>query len=265
MTIEKTDLPKWYKEINDTNKLILTDDIDSLFSCVLLNNKFDCKITQFNDFNDLYQLEDTTDDNMIGVDLDIKNGKTFSNHYTYYPNDESINLNYNVNKYYKKYSFSTALLIHWLYYNQSKVSLRMMALLMTIDSGFLNYYSDVDLFKDVKLDWFNKMNINYYIDGLFNKVDKRDFYKIKDIMNLSGKIWIDEDGYLQTDIELEKLSKWIGKEITLPKGKFKKVESFERYNKPLYVFSSVDESSIYSHAMTKKEFVSYSISKKWIR
>lgn len=262
MKIDKNCLPKWHKEISTNDKLILTNDIDSLFSCVLLNHKFGCEITQFNDFDDLYQLDGTDSSNMIGVDLDIMKGRTFSNHKVYYPNEESINLNYDVDKYYKKYSFSTALMIHWLYYNQSKITLKMMGLLMTIDSGFLGYYSDTKLFKDVKLDWFNKMDIDFYITDLFKKIEKGDFYKIKTKFNLGGTIWIDENGFLQTNIKLEELSKWMGKEISLPKGRFKKVESFERYNKPLYVFKNEDKSDIYSHAMTRKEFVSYSISKK---
>ena len=123
----RDDIPQWYKD-TDNRKLILTDDIDSFLSCMLLKHIKNWEISFFFDFNNIYRKKNEGSiwfkDNVIGVDAALTQGKCFDNHATDISNDdinnpEAININQyhgvtNMN-YTDKYAGSTLLELWSLY------------------------------------------------------------------------------------------------------------------------------------------------------
>ena len=64
----------WYKDITQY-ELCLTDDIDSLLSCVFLKEKFWTDIRMFYTFSKMYKQVNIMEKiKMVGVDLDLTNG-----------------------------------------------------------------------------------------------------------------------------------------------------------------------------------------------
>ncbi len=143
-------LPDWYLKINpEKDKLMLTNDIDSLMGCSILRQLFDMEIKSFYDFKSIYFADGIERKGFIGIDLDTCKGRTFGNHLTYYPNANAINLNNVFNlKYYQKYPFSTTMLICWLYnIDIEKWTDEQLQVLLSIDTSFKGYYIDNSHFK----------------------------------------------------------------------------------------------------------------------
>lgn len=145
----KNEFPKWVNEINSQYNLILSNDIDSLMSCCLLNYLFQTKITHFYNFKAIY----TTDEkakNLIGVDIAFSNNfKVFDNHVTRIDKNDKVNilsanLNaiYNISRenYYKKYCGSTLLQIWSLYDVPLPKTEEGKMILLAIDSSFKGHY-----------------------------------------------------------------------------------------------------------------------------
>src|SRR5690625_5269481 len=97
----KNQFPKWTTKINNKHKLILTDDLDSLFTVAVLNKLFGTEVGMFYDFKAIYSTQKKFDkENVIGVDLAIEDNevKTFCNHVTrIWKNDEVNPLSANLN------------------------------------------------------------------------------------------------------------------------------------------------------------------------
>ena len=177
----KQKLPQWYKDTKSKYSLILTDDLDSLFSCAILKAKMNWDIEQVMLFNakknseisvDWHGLAENATHEAIGVDFARVNGKCFDKHVTLFNSDdtynnEAINLNHicgiNRNAYTKKYNLSTALLL-WSLYDLPKDNLpdELMMLLLCIDSSFYSFYHG-----------FQRQNHRWLVDEL----DLPEFYE----------------------------------------------------------------------------------------
>ena len=231
----KQKLPQWHHDLSN-NKLILTDDIDSLLSCTILNKLFNCDIAAFYDFNSLYYNQKPLKlPDLIGVDMDaFGNLKCFGNHESYcYTNKNSVNLNNifrNPDKYnyYDKYNLSTVLLIISVYnVNIEILTDEQLLALMAIDSAFKGYY--VSKFKDIYLKWLKRLDLKFLEERILQKYDTDIFNKINEKYNLKGKILLNlETKKLETTINLEALSKLLQLNITLPDATFFKVKDFKQ-------------------------------------
>ena len=76
-------LPKWFEE-QTNNELVLSNDLDSLLSCAILNQVNGWKVRYFYDFENLYKSDKISridKDKRVWVDVACLNGeKAFDNH-----------------------------------------------------------------------------------------------------------------------------------------------------------------------------------------
>ncbi|ABO50651.1 conserved hypothetical protein [Desulforamulus reducens MI-1] len=118
--------PVWVND-NKYYDLIMSNDLDSFFSCQLLETVKGWKPNYFNsDFKSMGITEyANSGSNVIGVDLSLCSGKTFDNHVVMMNQDDDYNYdscNFNIidkisrENYFSKYCGSTLLTI-WSLYN----------------------------------------------------------------------------------------------------------------------------------------------------
>lgn len=226
----KEKLPNWYKNLDGMGS-IMTADLDSLLGHYFIGKKFNINCSAFFDFNSISFSEDKRG-KMFGIDLDIvSNGKTFGNHIThFYKNESAINLNNYVGniKYYQKYPLSTVLLILSLYnFDMESMTDEQLKIIYCIDASYGGWYTDVEMFRNSYNNWLNRLGIRFLEDRLLKNMTKSDWNNIRKKYNLNSGIYVDEDGYLKTNIKLDEISKVFNDKIELPKEKFHLHKSYE--------------------------------------
>ena len=243
--------------------LILSNDIDSLYSCILLKQTKGFEINYFYDFRNLYQSKQSQNE-YIGVDIDFMEGYCISNHVTRLSeqdkyNPKALNLNNTItNDTYKgKYSGSTALYLHRLLKFPLPTTEQGKMILLAIDAGYKGFYNPDfrDIHKHYLVDVLEFEEL-YYI---CQKYCIDDFISIIIKYNLNGKIWFNNGG-LQTNIKLKELQEVLGLPFFMPKNKFTKIKEFEYITKPISNEKTKEEldSNIFSLALTRKNYVNYS-------
>lgn len=265
----KNKFPSWIDN-NKKYSMCLTDDLDSLFSCLLLQKIKKYEITHFYSFNTLYKLIEADGQNQLcGVDMDLIQGRCWGNHVVGHNNPQSANLNtilnINSNNYYTKYAGSVLLQIIS-YYNLdiSMLSEEAKMVLLAIDSTFLMYN-------------FNKSNAKRYIvdilelEELWEILERHkniDFEKLNAKYNLKSKITMSKDGYLQTNIKLSELdSLFKSVSFILPKNQFNIRRKYKDVAVNRFEYDSLIEKlarediKVFSQAQTNKTFfkLSYEI------
>lgn len=111
----------------------------------------------------------------IGVDLDILQGRTFSNHKLIYDNPKAINLNSIGGRYIDKYPFSTVILVLYTYnVDFNKFTDEQLKLLISIDSGYLGHYND--FFKPIHDKWLDRMGLDK-IKRILERTEKSELDK----------------------------------------------------------------------------------------
>ncbi|MDD2288020.1 MAG: hypothetical protein PHY55_04215, partial [Bacteroidales bacterium] len=93
----KSQFPAWCSDNTTPFSLTLSDDLDSLLSCYLLEQIKGYPIHYFYDFKNLSKIENANRQS-IGIDIDLVNGKCWGNHLTFQSlgdifNIECANLN----------------------------------------------------------------------------------------------------------------------------------------------------------------------------
>ena len=222
-------LPQFYKNLNGKTAII-TNDIDSLMSFYFLKQKFDTiYINGFYNFNALY-LSIPSQKDMFGIDLDSLELPTFSNHIThFYRNDSAVNLNniFDI-KYHQKFPLSTTMLILSLYdFDLESFSDEQLKIILSIDAGFKGYYTRNEFFKDIYLEWLDKLDIRFLEDRILKQMTSEEFYNIMRKYNLMGMITIKEKGFLNSNIDLGNISEVFNDEIDLPIYPFCKQEVYQ--------------------------------------
>lgn len=208
-------LPKWFEEQKEY-ELVLSDDLDSLLSCAILNKIMNWKIRYFYDFEHLYIGEKSTKnaEQRVWVDVAVLNGeKAFDNHVSMVSlkdkrSSNMINPNvmcYITNENYAdKYAGSTALLIWSLYGLPLPKSDEGKMILLAIDSAFKGHYSSK--FEE-RNTFFLREVLGY--DELVRLMERRtanDFYEIIAKYGLNKKIkYI--NGKIQTDLNIQTIGK----------------------------------------------------------
>ncbi len=247
----KERLPQWYEEIGNTDKIILTNDADALLSYYYLNKKFGCNAGGFYTFNGIYFCTDDRQ-NLIGVDADFMQGRTFGNHLTlFHKNKNAVNLNniYKL-KYYQKYPFSTVLLILSLYdFDLQSFTDEQLKVILAIDSAYKGYYTERQVFKDVYLKWLDRLDIRFLEDRILKNMTVQDFKDIQKQYSLDGTIEL-VGSQLYTNINLGRLSLTFNDIIELPGDRFYLHKKYE-YKTINPMFESVpDKDKIISMAFT---------------
>lgn len=255
--------PTW---VNDTRQydLILSNDIDSLMSCIFLEKIKGYNINYFFNFNSFYRPYKINEvkNPIIGIDIDFRNLKCWSNHYTRnagYHNVNSANLNnIIVNDYYAKYAGSTLLeIISYYDFDISNLSDEAKMILLAIDVAYKGFYRKK--FKDIHKKWLVNVLQLKDLYSILSNHSESDFINVIKKYNLNGKIWIDKDGYLQTNIKLDELSKVFGFSIELPKQRFIKSRDFQYEIRQAENLINIDTSKIISIARTRFDEVKLSI------
>lgn len=224
LTLKTKENQQWAYEINENDRLQVSDDIDSIFSAVLLNKLFGCKITSYYDFTQIYfnNLDDLKSENMIGVDISYvynrhKDGiRTFDNHVskkvamdTINPRAVNVNVYENLNgysnSYYDKFCGSTLIQIISLYdcwdllirEEEQGLTDKQLAILLAIDSthlGKFKGYESYDMWREyVGLERF---------DGILKKYSLNAFNHLINEIKLNSKIEY-KNGKWITKVNLE--------------------------------------------------------------
>lgn len=253
--------PQWVNEKLDRN-LTMTNDLDSLISCSLLNMLFGYEVNYYFSFKGLYRLNPSDKRKSIGVDLALKYGYTWDNHVTKindedYVNPHSANLNaiYGVSaeNYTDKMAFSTTLQI-WSFYDLPLPSTDEGKLfLLTIDSAYLGHYKQE--FKSVHNDYLRQLGFEELIE-LLNRTPEweLEFLKINEHLSFrNGELY-----YPQHLIDY--VEKMLGIKLILPKGKFTKVIDFISNGSKISELNRniIGEQEIFSYALTGRNYIKYS-------
>lgn len=259
--------PQWI-DTNEEYVTCLSDDIDSLVSCKLLEKYKGWEVGYFYNFKEIYK-GTTKKVKAIGVDIALESGKTFDNHVTRLSkkdryNIESANPN-NISgvsrdNYTDKYAMSTALLIYSIYDIPLPTTEEGLLVLLSIDSSFLGHYNE--MFKHTHNDYLVKLGYEELIEFLDNHTED-DFRRVQRKYKMNSKIYM-RCGRLKTTLILDKLSEILELDLSVPEHKFKINNKFfirnmdlnrnRSYNKNMLEKSN--ESSIFSLALTSKNFVS---------
>ena len=243
--------------------LILSNDVDSLYSCILLEQVKGYEINYFYDFRNLYQFM-TSQNECIGVDIDLTEGYCISNHVTRLSeqdkhNPKALNLNNAItnDNYKEKYSGSTVLYLYRLLKLPLPDTEQGKMILLAIDASFKGFYNPdfhaIHKYYLVDILGFEEL---YY---LCQKYTLEDFINLIIKYNLNGKIWFNNCG-LQTNIKLRELQEVLKLPFFMPKNKFTKIKEFEYITKPISNEKTKEEldSNIFSLALTRKNYVNYS-------
>ena len=230
-------LPNWYNG-SEVHDLVLSDDIDSLASCTVLDIVKGWKVKYFYDFNTVYALKEYKNqkkrNTKCWVDVATSKGHSFDNHLSRVTlwetwNTDMINLNQmcevtNEN-YTDKYAGSTLLTVWSVYDLPLPKTEKGKMILLAIDCAYKGFYSPR----------FHDTQKHYLVDVLgFNElyeVIKRhtedEFAEVVAEYGLRGKIAY--EGKLSTNIPLEKISQELGIDIQLPTDEYYVAVRLEQY------------------------------------
>ena len=185
-------LPTWYKNINKNKYyLILSNDMDSFYSCQLLHKKFGVQIGGFFDINNGFYVDRAIAKGKepIGVDLSLTHGKCFDNHFTMLKNPQAINPNVIINDYYKKYNGSTFAFLLALYnINLHKFNDLQTGVTIALDGWNAGYYKYNGKFRDVTINWTILFEIDDVILPFLAKHDKQYFADLNDKYHVNTQI-----------------------------------------------------------------------------
>ena len=263
----KNKFPKWCFSDKEF-ATILTDDIDSLLGCMIEDYVKGNKINYFYDFNKLYVADKDNNRSMLGIDLALHKGFCWDNHCIRINKDDYVNpLTANINairnihsgNYFDKYAGSTALIM-WSFYDLPLPETKLgKMLLLAIDSAYLGHYDD--RFKQVHNKYLELLGFSELID-LLNQTQEKDYEKLIKQYKLNakngGKIYINKDGYLQTELPLRELQRFFCIPLELPDSQFTKTHEWDsRYGNTYNIKSKDELGNIISFAMTGKNRFSY--------
>lgn len=264
--IKEKGFKNWYNELDNTYNLMGSNDIDSWGSICFLYNKFGCKMDLFNSFSTIYHRENistgsVTPQSLVGIDVDLTKNKCFGNHVTYLQNPDVISLDkgvpYGCREYFSKFAGSTLVTILSIYnYDLKDFSEQQLEVLISVDTAFKQYYFNKDLFR-----YYYEDVLEYpiFVD-IVSKHDKQYFYDIIKEYKLHENIKVNENGYLETKIELDRLGDLFDIDLSLPTERFKEFYSMQTVGKPLHEFKrTVNEKKIFSSACTGKDYVMASV------
>ena len=263
----KKSFPSW---IGNDKKyyMCLTDDIDSLFSCILLEKIKGYEISHFYSFSKLYRGTDYKGNiKLCGVDMDLCEGRCWGNHPTGFNNPNSANINVikgiDTNNYFHKYAGSVLLqIISYYDVDISMLSEEALMVLLAVDTTFKQYAFNPSLAKYYLVDVLELPQLY----ELCKEHKQKEFYDLIEKYKLYKKISVGADGILKSSIDLNGLSELFNMSFCLPKNQFKCTHEYIDKGLPLYQFNrfkadlEANGGQIFSQALTKKNFIKLSYS-----
>lgn len=261
----KAKYPEW---VNDKEQgkynLCLSDDLDSYLSCAYLSKLFGYQITNFYDFKNIYE-NSLPKKPLIGIDIAIESGMTWDNHVVKISasdkvNSESANINaingINRSNYFTKYAGSTLLQILSYYDVPLPKSREARLILLDIDSSYLgNYNSD---FKSIHRRYMEQLELYDLIDILDEETSVRAFSEVRRKYNLNSKIRVNQNGILETRIDLASLQGLFDVDLKLSEESFIKTYEFDDTDKR-YVDDKTVKPDVFSFALTSKKQFKYTV------
>nr|UVM82132.1 MAG: hypothetical protein [Bacteriophage sp.]UVM86565.1 MAG: hypothetical protein [Bacteriophage sp.]UVX58821.1 MAG: hypothetical protein [Bacteriophage sp.] len=198
-------LPEWWTQLNpDKHYLVLTNDCDSMFSCVRLKTLFGLEIGGYYDFESgLWLNQEKTCygwKTPVFVDLSVgQNQLCFDNHRTFLKNHNRVNPNViHKNRFNEKYNFGTITLIAALYGGVDRMNEELKTMLLAVDGGFIGYYKHGGRYSNINLYWLDKLGLTEYLVPILEKRDVKYFQDFSVDRGLYDKIEINKDGYLES-------------------------------------------------------------------
>lgn len=267
----KEKFPKW---VEDTKyyDLCLTDDIDSLLSCIYLNQVKGYDINYFYTFDKMYMTDEANPKDVIAVDADFTNAKCWGNHVTMINHNDTYNSNCaNLNvidrisreNYFQKYCGSTVLQIMSYYDISLPDSELARMILLAIDSTFAGYYSPYE--NDNKANKYYLCEVLQFEElyDILTRHTRADFIGLIREYSLDEKI-IAYNGSLRTSIDLQRLEDVFLMPISLPDKEFRLVKSYKTMTHSLswnntHTTKEHLHDNIISLAVTGKNYISYTI------
>ena len=268
-------LPAWVYS-DDPCDLVVTDDLDSLIGCLILNQYKNHKIKYFYDFKTVYRSRQLMDEYKrtgcisprIWVDAAMTNERCFDNHLSVLSDKDEINHDcVNINQmlgidrsnYYEKYNLSTALLLWSIYDVPIPKSEEGKMILLCIDSSFAGYY------------WYNGRYRNTCKKFLVDILELPELYKclechtesefqgINAKFNLKRKINSD-DGIDQSEW-IKAICEELNLPALLPKNHYEEWFNLQTYNYRIDDETKKEDfaENIFSFAVTRKNKCKFSL------
>ncbi|GIP51820.1 hypothetical protein [Paenibacillus vini] len=264
----KSKFPAW---TNDQQQgkydLCLSNDLDSLLSCLYLKHVKGYEINYFYDFTALYNANNTGKP-LIGVDMALERGKVWDNHITKLSRSDKVNPDSaNVNavtgisrdNYYTKYCGSTLLQIISFYNIPLPLSREGKIILLAIDSTFLGYFHND--FRAINRNWLEQLELYELLHMLDSGIHKSEFYRVKQQYNLDAPIKVNENGILETEIDLAAMQGFFDFPLSLSAEKFNQTYTFNQTSKfemdRNKEFSKHNINGLFSIALTHKNKFKY--------
>ena len=240
----KDTFPSWVND-NIYRDMILTDDIDSLMSCIVLNLLKGYEIRYFYDcsyketsqaiYTDVNINTNVNVNEIVGVDFALEGFKTWDNHVTRITsndpyNELSANLNNYItrNSYYSKYLVSTFFTICWYYgIDFTKWSNEQLLILCAVDGMYHPFKEENKRYKPIARKHFKELNVEFLSD--FIQCNIKDIIDIENDLHLKDKIIVNDEGYLTTNIDLWWISKIFNISVELPTSQFKTSGVYNKY------------------------------------
>lgn len=180
--------------------LVLSDDMDSYYSCRYLNKRFGAEIGGFYAFGKGLYLTDKAkiqERKLVYVDCSVvRDGvMCFDNHRTIFNNHMTINPNLIIDRaddknYFRKYCGSTLMLLYSLYHGE--LSELEKETLIAIDGFYIGWYKDNGAFRNINQYWLDVLEL----DDLTPILEKRNMQYFQDLIGkyqLNEKIYIDKN------------------------------------------------------------------------
>ena len=270
----KEKFPSWVNDTDTNYTLCLSNDIDSLLSCIFIKQFKGYDISHFYTFNAIGQVRGYkhVPNSLIGVDIALETGKTWDNHVTMLhrndkANPNSANLNainkISMSNYFDKFCGSTLLQILSYYdYDISNLSEEGKMILLAIDGTYIPFFPWKIDFSGTIRNYLKQMEYEELIE-VAERHTQAEFEGLIDKYNLNAIITI-KKGYLHTDIDLAGLSKVFLMPIELPKDGFELLTEFEQDGVPLTKgnYNITKPDGLFSIAVTGRDYYKYSTIKK---
>ena len=176
--------------------LVLSDDMDSYYSCRYLSKRFGAEIGGFYAFGKgLYLSDKAKNSGKTPVYIDcavVRDGVCcFDNHRTLFNNHMSINPNLITDRmdkknYYKKFNGSTLMLLYSLYHGE--LSELEKEFLIAIDGFYIGWYRENGAFRHINQYWLDALELSEDLKPILEKRDMQYFTDLIGNYQLNEKI-----------------------------------------------------------------------------
>ena len=178
--------------------LVLSDDMDSFYSCKYLKKRFNAEIGGYYAFGKgLFLTEKAKKENrnLIYVDCSVvRDGvMCFDNHRTLFTNHMAINPNMITDRassdnYFKKYCGSTLMLLYALYHGE--LSDLEKDFVIAIDGFYIGWYRENGRFRNVNQYWLDMLDLSESLTPVLEKHDMQYYIDLIAKYQLKEKIFI---------------------------------------------------------------------------